>query len=102
MDTTLLYISQFISSFMVIITFLTLIIKPIREFILGTKTIRDSQKCLLRSQMLHTYYKNKEFQKIRQYELEDFIYCYKAYKAMGGNSFIDRIYEEIKKWSVET
>ena len=48
-------------------------------------------KCLLRSEMLRTYYHNKDREKIRQFELENFIALYKAYKALKGNSFIDKI-----------
>ena len=59
-------------------------------------------KCLLRSEMLRTYYNNKDDKKIRQYELENFIMLYKAYKALKGNSFIDRIYNEVMTWEVET
>lgn len=59
-------------------------------------------KCLLRSDMLSTYYHNKEAEKIRQYELENFIQLYKAYKALRGNSFIDKIYNEVMKWEVIT
>jgi hypothetical protein len=59
-------------------------------------------KCLLRSEMLSTYYHNKETKKIRQYELENFIMLYKAYKALKGNSFIDKIYKEVMTWEVIT
>ena len=59
-------------------------------------------KCLLRSEMLRTYYGNKETEKIRQYELENFIKLYKAYKALKGNSFIDKIYKEVMTWEVIT
>ena len=59
-------------------------------------------KCLLRSEMMRTYYHNKESEKIRQYELENFILLYKAYKAIKGNSFIDKIYNEVMKWEVIT
>lgn len=59
-------------------------------------------KCLLRSEMLRTYYHNKNDKKIRQYELENFIYLYKAYKALKGNSFIDKIHKEVMTWEVET
>jgi hypothetical protein len=52
--------------------------------------------------MLSTYYHNKDTEKIRQYELENFILLYKAYKAIKGNSFIDKIYEEVMKWEVIT
>lgn len=79
---------------------LVLLIKPLRDWVLGTKAIRDGQKCLLRHNMLHIYYKNRESRMIRQYEFEDFEYQYKAYKAMHGNSFIDKIHEEVKEWGV--
>jgi hypothetical protein len=59
-------------------------------------------KCLLRGEMMRTYYHNKDAEKIRQYELENFILLYKAYKAIKGNSFIDKIYEEVMKWEVIT
>lgn len=59
-------------------------------------------KCLLRSEMLDIYYHNKDVDKIRQYELENFIQLYKAYKALRGNSFIDKIYDEVMKWEVIT
>ena len=62
----------------------------------------NGMKCQLRSDMLHIYYNNKDEQKIRQYELENFIYLYKAYKALKGNSFIDKIYSEVKEWEVVT
>jgi len=60
----------------------------------------NGMKCLLRSEMLRTYYHNKERGKIRQYELENFVFLYKAYKALKGNSFIDKIYEEVMEWEV--
>ncbi len=62
----------------------------------------NGMRCLLRSEMLRTYYHNKDGEKIRQYELENFIFLYKAYKALKGNSFIDKIYEEVLTWEVIT
>jgi hypothetical protein len=59
-------------------------------------------KCLLRSEMLRVYYNNKDKKTIRQFELENFIMLYKAYKALKGNSFIDKIYNEVMTWEVET
>lgn len=57
-------------------------------------------KCLLRDAMLRIYYKNKDTEKIRQYEYENFVFLYKAYKALKGNSFIDKIYKEVQGWEV--
>lgn len=58
-------------------------------------------KCQLRSDMLRIYYEHKDDKKIRQFELENFIYLYKAYKVLRGNSFVDKIYKEvIDEWEV--
>ena len=58
-------------------------------------------KCLLRSEMLRTYYAYKDNGKISQFELENFIALYKAYKALKGNSFIEKVYKEVMSWEVE-
>ena len=54
------------------------------------------------SDMLATYYKHREEKTIRQYEYENYLYEYKAYKALRGNSFIDRIAQEIAGWEIVT
>lgn len=77
-----------------------LIAKPFRNKVLGLDDIKEGQKCLLRSEMLRIYYHNRESGKIRQYEYENFIFLYEAYKALGGNSFIDHIYKEVQEWEV--
>lgn len=59
-------------------------------------------KCLLRDAMLRIYYKNVDNKQIRQYEIENFVFLYKAYKALRGNSFIDKIYKEVMTWNVVT
>lgn len=57
-------------------------------------------RCLLRSEMLRIYYNHREQGKIRQYEYENFVYLYEAYKEIKGNSFIDKIYKELQEWEV--
>lgn len=64
--------------------------------------VANGQKCLLRSDMLSIYYRNREKQTIRQYEYENFVLLYEAYKALKGNSFIDKIYEEVHSWEIVT
>lgn len=64
--------------------------------------LSNGMKCQLRSDMLHTYYTHKDEKRIRQYELENFVYLYKAYKSLKGNSFIDKIYKEVMTWEVIT
>ncbi len=60
--------------------------------------IVNGQRCQLRSEMLQIYYHNRETKKIRQYEKENFMLLYEAYKALKGNSFIDTIHDEVRKW----
>ena len=52
--------------------------------------------------MLRIQYHNRERERIRQYEFENFILMYEAYKALKGNSFIDKIYKEVQSWEVIT
>lgn len=79
-----------------------LLVKPVREKVLGIKREDDGIKCLLRSDMLRIYYHNQKNRTIRQYEYENFILEYKAYKAKGGNSFIDHIKAEVEEWEIVT
>jgi hypothetical protein len=64
--------------------------------IISVLKISNGTKCQLRSEMLRIYYHNHESQEIRQYEYENFVFLYEAYKALKGNSFIDRIYSEVQ------
>lgn len=77
-----------------------LIVKPLREKVLGLSAIKEGVKCLLRAEMLRVYYGHKNEKKIRQYVYENFELAYRAYKALGGNSFIDKIYSEVQTWEV--
>ena len=73
------------------------IITPV---IVRVSKISNGTKCQLRSEMLRTYYRNKEAESIRQYELQNFILLYESYKALNGNSFVDKIHEEVMSWEV--
>ncbi|MBO5510261.1 MAG: hypothetical protein J6B24_00865 [Clostridia bacterium] len=64
--------------------------------------IINAQRCQLRSEMLHIYYKHLDKKEIRQYEFENFIHLYKAYRALLGNSFVKKIYDEVITWKVVT
>lgn len=64
------------------------------------RKIADGQRSLLRSEMLQIYYRNRETGIIHQYEYENFVYLYEAYKALKGNSFIDKIYKEVQSWEI--
>lgn len=64
--------------------------------------VMNGTKCLLRSEMLRIYYRHFDSGEIRQYEYENFVCLYEAYKKLKGNSFIDKVYEEVKKLKVIT
>lgn len=83
-------------------TLALLVSRSLRERLLGLHRLRQGLQCLLRSSMLRTYYRNREDRTIRQYEYENFLCEYRAYKSLRGNSFVDRIYEEVKGWDIIT
>lgn len=68
--------------------------------IISIKKISNGTKCQLRSEMLRIYYHNREKRIVRQYEYENFVMLYEAYKALKGNSFIDKIFDEVKEWEI--
>lgn len=83
-----------------IATCAALLIKPVREWLMGTKALREGQRCLLRSEIVRLYYRHHDDQQLREYEFKNMEQCYKAYHALGGNSFIDRIYGEMQEWDI--
>jgi hypothetical protein len=75
------------------------IIAPV---IISVIKVANGTKCQLRTEMLRIYYHHQETKRIRQYEYENFVMLYEAYKALKGNSFIDKIYSEVKTWTIVT
>jgi uncharacterized membrane protein len=76
------------------------IVAAIAPILLHMKKISNGAKCQLRSEMLRIYYHNHAKGEIRQYEYENFVMLYEAYKALKGNSFIDKIYKEVQSWEI--
>lgn len=89
-----------LSNITALITEIGVLVSVIIPVILNIRKISRGTKCQLRSEMLRIYYRHRETEKIRQYEFENFIMLYEAYKALHGNSFIDKIYEEVEDWEV--
>ena len=83
-----------------IATCVVLLIKPVRERLMGTENIQEGQRCLLRSEIVRIYYRHKDDKELREYEYRNLEQCYKAYKALRGNSFIDHIYAEMQEWDI--
>lgn len=91
-----------ITTLATLITELGVLIGVITPVIKNMRKISEGTKCQLRSEMLRIYYQNREKGQIRQYEYENFVMLYEAYKALKGNSFIDKIYEEVHSWEIIT
>ena len=83
-----------------LITEVGILLGVVIPVIISVRKISNGTKCQLRSEMLRTYYHHRESGKIRQYEYENFVMLYEAYKALNGNSFIDKIFKEVQEWDI--
>lgn len=89
-----------LSDIVLLISEIGVLLGVIIPVIITIHKISNGTKCQLRSEMLRIYYHNRERGTIRQYEKENFVYLYEAYKALKGNSFIDDICKEVRTWEV--
>lgn len=85
-----------------LITEISVLLGTVIPVIVSVKKIKAGMRCQLRGEMLQIYYHNRAKGTIRQYEYENFVALYEAYKALKGNSFIDKIYKEVQEWEVVT
>lgn len=77
-----------------------LLIRPVREWIMGTEALREGQRCLLRAEIVRIYYRHKDDRTLREYEFKNMEQCFQAYKALKGNSFVEKIHDEMKDWDI--
>lgn len=89
-----------IATIVTVIGEIGVLVSVVVPVIVSVRKIANGQRCLLRSDMLRIYYHNRDTEKIRQYEYENFVFLYEAYKALKGNSFIDKIYKEVQTWEI--
>ena len=59
-----------------------------------------SAKDVLREKIMQLYFKNKKDRTLTFHEKEALDQYYKDYKAIKGNSYIDRYYNRMKLWTV--
>ena len=94
-----------------LITLLILLSDKFRSFIFGKRKEKENSeqeksyhteatRSLLRNEITHIYYKNLFNCEIRSYEYENVSYLYNSYKNLGGNSYIDKIWEEMQNWKI--
>lgn len=79
---------------------LTVLAGTIVPIVVWMKKLAAGCRCQLRNEMLQIYYRYEESEQIPQYQYENFVALYEAYKALKGNSFIDKIYKDIQGWEI--
>lgn len=86
-------------------------IKPLRnKFLAGVRErdrlrqeanrAKETDKCLIRIEIVSIYYKYCANREIKQYAFENLALLYHQYKALGGNSFVDKVWKEAKGWRI--
>lgn len=97
-------IMQYASGILALVTLSLMVIKPLRERFLGasarSKAETEATKCMLRNAITEIYFAKRAIRSLHQFEYENLAFLYAVYKKLGGNSFIDRIWEEIQEWEV--
>lgn len=96
----ILIIAEIATCITAVMAALSVFIKPIRDRIFSNNKANDGEKCLLRTAILNIYYKGLDKKELHQYEAENLIKLYEAYKALGGNSFVDEIYSDMRAWTI--
>ena len=62
------------------------------------EALKISARDVLREKIMGIYHKNRATRAMTEYEREALVQYYKDYKALNGNSYIDKRYERMKKW----
>lgn len=64
------------------------------------EALKISARDVLREKIMAIYHKNKRARTISEYEREALEQYYKDYKALKGNSYIDKRYSRMSKWQI--
>ena len=62
----------------------------------------ESLKCLLRTEILHAYFKHKDHhnETLTQWESENLHKLYESYQALDGNSFVKDVVDRMNSWEI--
>ena len=93
----MLEIIEFIKSNWVLITFFVGEIIVLVKFV---KSIHSGIKCTLRNDIVEVYELCKPKKQITKYQLDTVCLSYEEYKKLKGNSFVDKLMEEIKDFEI--
>ena len=91
-----------IADIVALISEIGVLLGVVTPLIVVMRKICNGVRGQLRSDMLRIYYAHKDTGIIRQYEIENFLLLYEAYKALKGNGFIEKVYKEVMTWEVVT
>lgn len=94
-----------------LVALLAIFVKPFRLWFFNMKNRKTAEekkdkdrdeaiRCTLRNIITQFYYGHRVQSELHQYEYENIAKVYQAYKKMGGNSFVDKIWEEIQEWTI--
>ena len=66
------------------------------------RSICEGQQCQLRNDITAIYYRHSDEERptIREYERKNLDDLYEGYKALGGNHYIDDLYNSMREWHV--
>lgn len=64
------------------------------------EALAESAKDVLREKIMAIYHKNKRTRQMEEHEKEALTQYYKDYKAIGGNSYIDKYWARMYTWDV--
>lgn len=72
--------------------------KTMEEIQASVKLLNNAQLDMMRYSMNRIYYKYYPYQKILSCDKKAFLKFYNDYHEMGGNTWIDTLYSEVKDW----
>jgi hypothetical protein len=72
----------------------------IPELLIKLDTVAISAKDILREKIIKIYLANRSKRRMSMLDHERLIQFYKDYKALHGNSYIDKYYKRMEKWKV--
>lgn len=109
---TLSTLSLILSVLLTSINIIIIVSKPFKKIQLKNKseqetfdkeheTVLETDRCLLRDRITSIYYQHLEIKHLKNHQFENIVKLYTQYKKLGGNSFVDIIFNEIKnEWTI--
>ena len=93
-------VATYIKDALVIVAFLGSVFAILRKL----KVIVNANKCQLRSNITAIYYRHcdEENPTLREYERKNLDEMYDGYHTLRGNTFVNDLYEKMRRWNVVT